>query len=337
MNNIQLKTNPPTDTPDPLISVIVPIYHAEKYLRRCLDSLLRQSMREFEIVLVNDGGNEAETAICEEYAARDPRIVCHRQENRGVSAARNTGLSLARGKWIMFADSDDWVHEDFCRKALEAVMDNGAQMAIFDLVYTRNEIGKGALGRSSLDEGVYPASVILRERLKQGIPCYLCNKLYDRTLWDGIRFPEGELWEDDAVIHLVIDRAETVVILHEALYFYAQHEGSITNCAYRSGEVSRWRYIQRCRRYDYLCKNHPELIDIESGFMSSVALKYAAYLAIENRPDEMNTVTEWLRDHDLLHPRLSRAKTVAYAMLMQSPELFARAMKAYNLLTHKIV
>ena len=337
MNNIQLKTNPPTDTPDPLISVIVPIYHAEKYLRRCLDSLLRQSMREFEIVLVNDGGNEVETAICEEYAARDPRIVCHRQENQGVSAARNTGLSLARGKWIMFADSDDWVHEDFCKKAWEAVRDSGAQMAIFDLVYNMEDSGREALGRSSLDAGLYPASVILRERLTQGIHCYLWNKLYDRTLWDGICFPEGEIWEDDAVIHLAIDKAETVVILHEVLYYYTQHEGSITNCAYRSGEVSKWRYIQRCRRYDYLCDAHPELIDIESGFMSSVALKYAAYLAVENCPDEMNTVTEWLRDHGLFRPHLSWAKTIAYAMLMRSPELFTRAMKAYNLLTHHIV
>ncbi len=114
----------------PAISIIVPVYHVENELKRCLDSLLTQTFSDYEIILINDGGNEAETAICEEYAAKNQCIVYQYQENQGLSAARNTGLSIARGNWIMFVDSDDWVNEDFCRKAFEAVEKNKAKMAI---------------------------------------------------------------------------------------------------------------------------------------------------------------------------------------------------------------
>ncbi|MBQ1446862.1 MAG: glycosyltransferase family 2 protein, partial [Solobacterium sp.] len=105
----------------PKISIIVPVYHVEKYLERCLDSILGQSEPDFELILINDGGTEAETAICEKYAAMDERIIYRRQKNQGLSAARNAGLALYRGEWLMFVDSDDWVHRDFCRNALKAV------------------------------------------------------------------------------------------------------------------------------------------------------------------------------------------------------------------------
>ncbi len=318
----------------PLISILVPVYHVEKTLRRCLDSLLRQSLGDFEILLINDGGNAAETAICEEYAAQDTRIVYRYQENRGISAARNTGLSLARGRWLMFVDSDDWVDEDFCRKAWEAAEQSGAQIAIFDLMYTLGDSREGTPHRSAPEAGVYPAAEILRERLTGRIAGYVWNKLYVRSLWEGIEFPVGELWEDDAVMHEILDRAEHIVILHDILYYKPGREDSLTAVASRSNESSRWLYRQRCRRFDYLRRTHPEFMEIESGVMTGVALHYAACLAKERRDKDVQIVSAWLRERGLLHMKGSRSQRIAYSLLVQSPALFAAAIRTRSRLKH---
>ena len=160
MNNSMMIT-------DPIVSVILPVYHVENELRQCLDSLLHQTFSNYEILLINDGGNAAETAICKEYAALNPCIVYRYQQNQGLSAARNLGLSLARGRWIMFVDSDDWVHEDFIRKALEPVNNQNSQikMVIFDLAYTTKNGHETSIHCSGLTKGIYSSDIILRERL----------------------------------------------------------------------------------------------------------------------------------------------------------------------------
>ena len=288
----------------PVISIIVPVYHVEKELKRCLDSLLRQSFSDYEIILINDGGNEVETAICEDYAANNQCIVYRYQTNQGLSAARNTGLSIARGSWIMFVDSDDWVNEDFCRSALEAVKKNKAQMAIFDLVYTIGDSRDGSVHRSILPEGIYPMETILKERLVGNIVGYVWNKIYKKELWEGIIFPVGEVWEDDAVLHEVIDRASKIVILHDVLYYKPGRKGCITEVAFRTGEWTKWVYIQRRKRYMYLKEHHPEMMDIECNIMAASALQYArVFVKRKNGLSEIRKISEWLR---LQHVRINK-------------------------------
>lgn len=308
---------------NPVISIIVPVYHVEKELKRCLDSLLRQSFSDYEIILINDGGNEIETAICEDYAANNQCIVYRYQINQGLSAARNTGLSIARGSWIMFVDSDDWVNEDFCLKSITAVRNHQAQMAIFDLAYTVGNSREGNVHRSLLPEGVYPMETVLKERLVGHITGYVWNKIYKKELWEGIVFPNGEVWEDDAVLHEVIDKADRIVILHDILYYKPEREGSIAGTAFRTGEWAKWVYIQRKRRYLYLQKNHPEMIDIECNVMAGAAIQYARFLTnSKNDLPAVKEISDWLQIHGVYINKGKIKRKTAYFLLFHYPSLF---------------
>lgn len=308
---------------NPVISIIVPVYHVEKELKRCLDSLLNQTFSDYEIILINDGGNEIETAICEDYAAKNQCIVYRYQTNQGISAARNTGLSTAHGSWIMFVDSDDWVHEDFCFRAITAVLKHQAQVAIFDLAYTEGDSRDGNVHRSLLTEGVYPAENVLKERLVGHITGYLWNKIFKKELWDGIVFPVGEVWEDDAVLHEILDRADKIVILHDILYYKPERKGCITEISHRTGEWAKWVYIQRKKRYLYLQKNHPDMIDIECNIMAGAAIQYARFLTnSQNDLPAVRDVSNWLRDHNVQIKKGSKKRKAAYYLLFHFPVLF---------------
>lgn len=310
-------------THSPLISIIVPVYHVEKYLRRCLDSILSQSFDTFELILVNDGGNEHETAICEEYARADSRIVYLRQDNAGLSAARNSGLDTCRGTWIMFVDSDDWVHPDFCAKALASVEGTDALMGIFDLVYTCGDEVEGVVHRSKLPEGLYDALSILKARICGDVIGYAWNKIYHRSLWETMRFPVGECWEDDAVMDRVIDSSPVIAITHDILYYKPWRSDNITSVAYVKAEDIKWIYVQRRKRYDFLKANHPQLLDDVREDMAITAMHYGIYrLHYAPDKDEFEAARAWARQ-DKLWPRNVRPHTrLAFSWFLYCKPLF---------------
>lgn len=120
------------DVAAPLISVIVPIYNVERYVRKCLDSLKGQTLKQIEVICIDDGSTDGSGKIADEYVSEEwPRFRVFHTENRGLSAARNRGIDEAKAQWLMFVDSDDWVHEDFCRVPYEAAIENSADLVIF--------------------------------------------------------------------------------------------------------------------------------------------------------------------------------------------------------------
>ncbi|MCR5480359.1 MAG: glycosyltransferase, partial [Ruminococcus sp.] len=271
------------------------------------------------MILVNDGGNDEETAICEEYAAAYPQIAYFRQENQGLSAARNTGLAAARGRWLMFVDSDDWVSPDFCRIPMEAAEKTGAQMVIFDLKYGGPD---GQLHESKMEEGAYPSVEVLRKRLTGEVVGYVWNKLYRAELFKDIIFPVGEIWEDDAIMHILMDRAVTIAIIHDVLYYMGGHQGSITDIAFSNGEWARWVYIQRQKRYLYLKETHPELMDTENHVMTNAAAKYALELVKRKDRQGIKKVSKWLKENSVRPHNNSLKKRVAFRILKHMPSLF---------------
>ncbi len=317
----------------PEISIIVPVYHVEKQLRRALDSILRQTFPNFELILVNDGGNEEESAICREYAEKDSRIVYLTQTNQGQSAARNRGLDQCRGNWIMFVDSDDWVREDFCEKALHAVLDTGADMGIFDLAYTEGDETQGQPHPVGFPEGVYESSRILEGRLTGEVQCYIWNKIYRRDLWKDIRFPLGEHWEDDAVIHEVIDLADTVAVIHEVLYYKPGRSSSITALAAKDNSMYRWLWIQRRRRWEYLERTHQEMLPAAANNMVSTILDYVNNCLL---PDNDNTgfeeVRQWAKDHPIPGEKVIRHRWIRYSVFLRNKTLFVLQEKTVGLL-----
>lgn len=203
---------------NPTISVIVPVYNAEKYLHRCIDSILAQTFTNFELLLINDGSKDNSGKICDEYAARDQRVRVFHKENSGVSKARNLGLDNARSEWVTFVDSDDWVREDFLEKRLELALKENADITYCDVEYvyaTHNAYCKTA-------EQVYGKADTVNSWILSRTT-YSPIILVKRTLFEkyNLRYIEGIRFGEDfnLIIKLVL-YANRVCHVKEALYFY---------------------------------------------------------------------------------------------------------------------
>ena len=211
----------------PLVSVIVPIYNVESQLGRCLVSLRGQSLPDFEAILVDDGSADRSGEIAEDFAASDPRFRYVRQENRGLGGARNTGLWLARGRYLAFVDSDDYVDGRFLEVLTAALEADGADIAACGVTRV---LGDGS-SRPDRDKSLPAGSISDMTAFLPGASFSACNRLFRRELFDGLRFPEGMAYEDCACIPLVLARARRIVSVSDALYFYAWRADSITSTA----------------------------------------------------------------------------------------------------------
>lgn len=216
----------------PKISVIVPVYNGEKYLRQCLDSIVTQTHRHLEIILVNDGSTDSSGGICGEYAARDDRIRVLHQENRGQSAARNTGLDTMTGEYVSFVDADDFIAPEMLEKLLTA-METGADVSLCNI--RRVSEDGSPEGVCPIGDGRLPRQEFLRKLLAEQAWFYVSpvNKLYRKRIFEKLRFPEGFIYEDEAIIYPVAARCETIVTLSEALYYYRRVPDSTMGQGFR--------------------------------------------------------------------------------------------------------
>ena len=238
----------------PLVSVIVPVYKVEPWLERCLDSLVNQTLKEIEIIVIDDGSPDRCGEICDAYAVKDSRFRVVHQENRGLSAARNVGIELAQADYLMFVDSDDWVDPEFCRLPYEAAVEHGADIVIFQYERVRGTAHKiipenTAEGMKTKDEAIW--------MLFHGLGVTVWNKLYHRILFSVNRFPVGRLCEDLAITHRTIYEAERVFYRNVPLYYHQARENSITQV--RSHKLIKDRYeliMQECR--DLECWGYTE-------------------------------------------------------------------------------
>ena len=222
-----------------LISVIVPVYKVEPYIRKCVESIIGQTYRQIEVILVDDGSPDNCGVICDEYARADSRITVIHTENEGVYCARNKALDVATGDYLMFVDSDDWVEPDFCETALKLALENNVEMVAF--MY--NNVFEGR-DHSIMEKrpsvfrktGYMDASEAVKHLILRDSPIanYLCNKLFKRSLFDGFRFPEGRVLQDQAITYLMVLKAGKIYVSNAVLYNYLQHPGSITNSIYNS-------------------------------------------------------------------------------------------------------
>lgn len=204
---------------EPKISIIVPVYNAEKYIRRCLDSITQQTFTDFEVILIDDGSNDNSGFICDEYASKHQQFHVIHKENEGVSIARQTGLDASTGKYVIHADPDDWVEPDWLESLYAISQETGCDMVFCD--FDRVSHTSAALFKqapTSLDNGD-----LLEDFLTEKIwgPCW--NKLIRRDCFikNDIRFvPEMNLWEDLYVHCKLLLAGITVEYLHKCLYHY---------------------------------------------------------------------------------------------------------------------
>ena len=199
---------------DPLISVIVPIYNVEKYVRKCLDSLKNQSLKQIEVICIDDGSTDDSGRIADEYGREDPRFRIIHTENRGLSAVRNRGIEESRCDWIMFVDSDDWVEKDFCEIPYKAAVENKADMVVF-----RNDVIKQNREKKYKTANDLIGLVDEFTAHEHGARV-AWNKLYKKELFDGIQYPEGRVYEDVSTTHQLVHKAKRIFMLSDCLYHY---------------------------------------------------------------------------------------------------------------------
>lgn len=220
----------------PEVSVIVPIYKVEKYLNRCVDSILSQTFKDFEIILVDDGSPDKCGEICEAYAKKNNNIKVIHKENGGLSDARNAGLEVAAGKYIVFVDSDDYIDSNMIDILYRRLVDTGADMTICNYLYVdEDETPMPEYNEFlAIEDTTYTGMQVLYGATTKGRIYFVtaCNRMYKRELWKDIRFPKGKLFEDDHVFHKLCLKCDLVAGVSKPLYFYRQRYGSIVRTVY---------------------------------------------------------------------------------------------------------
>lgn len=204
------------------VSVIVPIYNMEEYLERCIQSIIEQSYSNLEIILIDDGSTDSSKKIIEHYRRMDERIVAIFKENGGLSDARNCGIKVAKGEYLLFVDSDDYIHSECVRELICIALKEEC-----DIVQCAMEKG--------MDEHFPDRKMIKRYRiynhytifLQRNLAVAACGKLYKRSVLADLYFPVGKLNEDEFFTYKVAYQAEKIAILEDALYYYFQRNGSI--------------------------------------------------------------------------------------------------------------
>jgi glycosyltransferase involved in cell wall biosynthesis len=211
---------------EPLISVIVPIFNVEPWLKRCVESIRSQTYSNLEIILVDDGSLDKCGVICDDYVKLDNRIKVIHRKNGGLSAARNSGLENCNGEYIGFVDSDDFIHREMYSKLYSDIRKHGTHLAFCQtLLRFSPEISFPSPDAKTI---CYPSDEIIHESLKKEIWFSACTKLYHRTLFDGVRYPEGRTNEDYPVTIRIFDRCDRIAVNYNKLYAYCKREGSIT-------------------------------------------------------------------------------------------------------------
>ena len=246
---------------EPLISVIVPVYKAEDYLEECVRSICNQTYKNLEIILVDDGSPDRCGGICDQLALQDSRIQVFHKENGGQSSARNLGLSHITGKYVTFADSDDWIESDYYEKMMELIRDSGAQIAACSI---RCDFPDGHF--LVVDPGYTPETAAvffskedaLREiTYAERITNSPCDKVFKAEIFKDIRFPERRAYEDFEIMFRLLEQAELVAYYGYPYYHYRMTDESVTRGSFSQrhfleGDISR-------ARVTYYQKNYPAL------------------------------------------------------------------------------
>lgn len=261
------------NTKEPLVSVIVPVYNVEQYLEQCIKSIVNQTYHNLEIILVNDGSTDGSGTICEQYRKKDHRIQVIHQENRGLSGARNAGMDVFSGEYIMFIDSDDFVDHEIVEVMLREALENKLDIVLCGTVLcdqSGNKMSSSAIARSE----IYTEDLFHPFFRSDYYSVSAWGKLYHRDMVKGIYFPDRKYHEDMFVAHRFLSRAKRVMIMDKAYYWYRQVQGSITH---RSFQIKHLDAIEACVERSNFIK------EIESKWSdeSNAALVYTCCKCLE--------------------------------------------------------
>lgn len=267
-----------------LASVIVPIYKVEKYLRRCIDSILNQTYKNIEVILVDDGSPDKCGEICDEYEKIDSRVRVIHKENGGLSEARNFGLLHAVGEYVFFVDSDDWIDRDYCSSAILDLVKENVDVVIFG--YNKiDEDGNLVDVATTLQPKIISTEDALRGLVDGTIANYAWNKIYKRRLFSEIEYPVGRLWEDVGTTYRVFDKCESLYLSNRVTYNYLVRKNGITGVHSSKADIDI--YEQRKEQYNFFQEKYPEIAVQALSALVDSAIQALIHIPYEKQYDSL--------------------------------------------------
>ncbi len=248
----------------PKISIIVPVYNVEKYIDRCINSILHQTFSDFELILIDDGTPDSSGEICENYAKTDNRIRVFHKQNGGLSDARNYGIDKAEGEYLTFIDSDDYVDKSYLEYLISLLTDDCKVSACNHLIVRKDN----TLPNTDFTGTRYlTTKEAFEEALYHGIiDVSAWGKLYHRSIFETLRYPKGHLYEDTYVFGDILKSVDRIVFGSDALYYYVQRNDSIVHGKFNE---KRYEYIESVKRFcDTAVTLYP---DLENGCVRRMA------------------------------------------------------------------
>ena len=245
------------------ISIVIPVYNVERYLHKCLNSILAQTYSNLEIICINDGSKDSSLQICQAFAEQDKRIRVIDQENRGLAAVRNRGIQEANHKYIAFIDSDDYVDSDFIEKLYNGLTEQDADICVSNVQYENMDREWCLINDLYSNKQVLNRVETMREFLNPtgGLGNYIVNKLYKKELFDGIEFPETRLFEDAFTMYKILNNVEKAVIVRDTYYHYWIRNDSITG--QYSPESNNFDLLNANKdKAHFVCEHYAELADL---------------------------------------------------------------------------
>ena len=220
----------------PSISIIVPVYNVEKYLKKCIDSILNQSFQNFELILVDDGSTDSSGEICNEYALKDRRVLVIHKENGGLSSARNEGIKASSAEYVGFVDSDDYISFSMYEFLYNNLIENNADISICGLYncYENNVYPQYSKKEFYLLNNEQALKMALEGKI---FSVHAVNKLYRKSLFEDVLFPINKLSEDAFTIPKLLLKSRRVVVNTVPLYFYVHRSGTITTSSYKKKDL----------------------------------------------------------------------------------------------------
>ena len=243
---------------EPLISVIVPVYNVSAYLDRCVESLVSQTYNNLQILLVDDGSTDDSGKKCDEWVTKDTRIEVIHKENGGLSDARNCGIDNAKGEYITFVDSDDYVHTGCIEKFVSLCRIDDSDIVIVQMVNVKETTNKQfEMRKKEMIQTINSEIAIEKLMYQVDFGCCAPAKMYRKNIFSEIRFPIGRRSEDAAICHLLLDKANKITYTNFAGYFYRQRTGSIMHIF----DLNRLDALEWAKKsLDYCADNYPRVV-----------------------------------------------------------------------------
>lgn len=240
-----------------LLSVIVPVYKVEDYLHQCIDSILNQTYKNLEVILVDDGSPDESGAICDEYAQLDSRVKVLHQENAGLSAARNRGIEVCHGDYVAFVDSDDYIDVHMYKELIDFLEEENLDIVVCSGYRDKDGIIKG--GSYSYEKEIFEKDRFMPAALTTRFtPAW--DKVYKRKVIGDVRYPEGRKFEDSATTYLIFNNANRVGSYDKPFYYYRVNMNSITQTSFDA--KSRWDYVEGyIERLGFARRKYPQLVN----------------------------------------------------------------------------